>query len=242
MRHGHLTRRRFIASATSAGLYMKTGHWRFRAFGPDEDAARTLHEGAFPVQFRKPLPYESLAPYIHPGSDDFPAEKEAAEICSHLSRLAETRTLPLSPDFQGHSPVPKRYRKITEGVHRGDFDGSEMSDAERYQSEILKWLDLFGQVRSARFFVLPEGLVRYEISSEDSSGLHYRVGQWRQAWVNGRLLRSECLREPRTTAARPLFRDVTSSLFGNVESFTRQLLKGVPYWRACLDSASGIDI
>ena len=44
------------------------------------------------------------------------------------------------------------------------------------------------------------------------------------------------------TAPRPLFGDVTPAWFRDVESFQKQMLRGVPYWRARLDSACGIDV
>ena len=178
---------------------------------------------------------------VEPGRDEFPGEKDAAEISNLLSRLVESRTLPLTEDFEGHSPVPKQYRNISEGIHQGEFDPAP-EPGSSYQSALREWLDLFGPIRDARFFVLPNNLVRYEVSSQDASGLHYRVGHWRQVWGNGRLRHSECVGEVRTTAERALFRDVTDSLFGHADSFARQLTRGVPYWRACLDSASGIDI
>lgn len=238
----NLTRRRFIVSAASAGLYWINHAWRLNALEVSHTSIQATKERVFPVRFRKQMPYESLVPYIQPGSDEFLGEKEAADISLHLSGLVEARVLPLSGDFHGYSPVPMHYSKITEGVYRAEYDVRELSDPSEYHSAVLRWLDLFGQIRHARFFVLPNNIVRYEISSEDSSGLHYRVGQWKQLWISGRLSRAESLGEIRTTTSQPLFRDVTDSLFGDVDSFTEQLLRGVPYWRACLDSASGIDI
>lgn len=243
MSHSNLTRRRFISSAVSAGMYLKGRHWASHALEVGQNSAHATLQHAFPVQFRKPLPYESLIPYIHPGTDEFPAEKEAADIDLQLSAFLTNRTLPLSGDFEGHSPVPKQYRKVAEGVYSAEFSTREvLTDAGSCQSAFLEWLDLFGPLRSARFFVLPRNLLRYEISSEDSSGLHHRVGQLKQVWKEGRLSRSEPVAEIRTTAARPLFRDVTSVLFGNTASFNDQLRRGIPNWCACLDSASGIDI
>ena len=231
-----------MASAASVGLCLKSYPWRLNALEPSQNTSQSSPGRAFPIQFRNQPPYESLIRYIEPGSDQFAGEKEASEISSHLSRLVETRMLPISDGFHGHSPVPKHYREITKDVHRAEFDSQELAGATDYQIELLRWLDLFGQVRSARFFVLPDCHVRYEIASEDPGGFHYRVGQWKQAWTDGRLSRSECLEEVRTSSPQTLFRDVTDSLFGNVDSFSQQLLRGVPYWRACLDSASGIDI
>jgi Flp pilus assembly protein TadD len=238
-----MTRRRFLGTAASLGLYLTNDYWRLNASAPPVSTSRVLQPTPFPVHFRKRPPYESLLPYIEPGNDAFPVEKDAADIKFHLTRLAETRTLPFSNNFQGHSPVPVRYNRLAEGVYRAEFEPNRLiSGVVDYQQALLQWLDLFGPIRSARFFVLPNNRVRYEISSEDSSGLHYRVGQWDQVWANGYLSRSTSVDETRTTSTKALFQDVTRSLFGGVDSFEQQMLRGVPYWRARLDSASGIDI
>ena len=63
-----------------------------------------------------------------------------------------------------------------------------------------------------------------------------------QVWVGDRLSQFEPLEETLTTATKPLFSDVTQEFLGNSDSFQRQLRRGVPYWRARLDSASGIDV
>src|SRR6266850_5548900 len=48
--------------------------------------------------------------------------------------------------------------------------------------------------------------------------------------------------EDRTAAPKPLFQEITPALFAGVDSYNQQLLKGIPFWRARLDSASGIDV
>src|SRR6185295_15107598 len=50
------------------------------------------------------------------------------------------------------------------------------------------------------------------------------------------------LAETLVRSPRPLFEDVTSSVFRAARSFDLQLRRGVPYWRARLDSACGIDV
>ena len=60
--------------------------------------------------------------------------------------------------------------------------------------------------------------------------------------MSDRLSQFEPLEETLATADKPLFADVTQEFLGNADSFQRQLRRGVPYWRARLDSASGIDV
>jgi Flp pilus assembly protein TadD len=222
-----VTRRRFFETAAAAGLVL-----------PLAEPAPAPAGAAYPVRFRKAAPWDSLFQYIEPGHDEFVVEKQAAEITSHLNRLLENRDLPLSPSFQGASPMPARQTHVANGVFRAEFDPTDKD----FQAGLTRWVKSLGHVRSARYFVLPQGLVRYEIASTAGEMLHYRVGFWKQQWTNGRLSRFEPLSETLVTSAQPLFEDVTAALFGGVDSFERQLRRGVPYWRAHLDSACGIDV
>ena len=129
-------------------------------------------------------------------------------------------------------------RPVAADIACAKFDAADM----RFSEGLEKWIDSLGTVRSARFFVLPRHRVRYEIASSGPDGLQYRVGTWKQTWEAGRLARFEPIEETLVTSPQLLFQDVTSRVFGNTESFQRQLLRGVPFWRARLDSASGIDV
>jgi len=243
MEEKFITRRDFVSAAASLGLYLAWEPHPLSAFPSPQNIPTPLQPAPFPVHFRQQPQYESLVPYIDPGHDGFPMEKEAADITFHLKRLVETRTLPLADSFHGYSPVPAQYHKVTEGTFRAEFDHNRLiSDSLIYQKALLDWLDLFGSIRRAQFFVLPNNRVRYEISSEDSAGLHQRVGLFEQVWREGSLARSVPILEDHTTSPKALFQEVTQSLFGGTDSFQQQLLKGVPFWRARLDSASGIDV
>src|SRR5579864_8212340 len=225
-----VSRRRFIETAAATGLV-----WSLPAHAaPAPDSA----PANYPVHFRKASPWDSLAPLIEPGQDEFTAEKDAADITAHLNRLLDLRTLPLAPDFQGASPMPVRHKQVADSVFQGEFQAGDRA----FREGLERWLESLGQVRSARFFVLPGSRVRYEIASASASALHYRVGFWQQQWTDARLSRFSPVSETRVTSPRPLFADVTAALFSGVDSFERQLLRGVPYWRARLDSACGIDV
>ncbi len=201
----------------------------------------------FPVQFRKPSPYATLFRLVEPGLDEFTAEKRAFEITAHLNRLPELRSLPLAAEFRGISPMPKNYSAIAEGVFQATFESSD----KNFQEGLTRWFHEIGQIREARFFVTaiqPQEhsrssvTVRYEISSRSSKGLQYRVGRWKQAWNAESLLHFEPMEETLAVSAAPLFIDVTEHALGAVESFRQQMLRGVPYWHARLDAASGIDV
>ncbi len=97
------------------------------------------------------------------------------------------------------------------------------------------WRDLYGPVRSLRFYPLAENRVRFEVASESG---HYRTGHW-LARADGSFAP---LDEVHTSAPKPLFTDVTGALFGASTAFREQLSKGVPYWRSRLDVATGINM
>src|SRR5450432_3178305 len=227
-----MNRRQFIGSLAACGL------------------ARPRHAAAapFPVRWRKASPYEALTPYILPGNDEFSGEKTAMEIAAVLRRLLQTKALPLAAEFHGASPLPARYRAVAADAFEAEFDHSESNQAAgSFEAGLRTWLASLGTVRNARYFVLPGDTVRYEIESAQPAGLEYRVGFWKQKWTGGRLVEFQPLRETLVKAPRPLFSDVTAELFGvdqrgADQGFREQLLRGIPYWRARLDSASGIDI
>jgi len=209
-----MNRRRFIAAvATATAAY------------PADVTVEIVHPRS---------PYEALLKQIEPNPAEFPAEAEAARISAQLKGLFSSRSLKMGSNFQGASPLPARYKPIGPGVSIAEFDPAS-SD---FETGLHKWIDSLGEVRAARFFVLPGDRIRYEIASPGT----YRVGIWSQRWENGWLRFFAPVEETLTTATAPLFQDITSEAFANVPSFEQQLRYGIPAWRARLDSASGIDV
>jgi tetratricopeptide (TPR) repeat protein len=183
-------------------------------------------------------PYEALLRDIEPGHDDFPLEKEAFEIAARLKELPQSRSLPLAPDFRGSSPIPVRHLPVADGVSRAEFDPSDAA----FDASLKRWLDSLGEIRAARFFVLPDDVVHNVVRYEIAAGGQYRVGLWKQTWRNGLLAGFSPIEETLVSVPTPLFRDITEYAFQGVRSFDAQLAHGVPYWRARLDAASGIDV
>ena len=179
------------------------------------------------------FPLEAQNPFEN-ASEDFPLEKEALQIAARLKRLPETRSLPYAPGFHGISPMPSRYLSLAKGVSKAEYDPTRTDVA----AGLVQWFDSLGPIRAARFFVLPDDLVRFEIASAD----RYRVGVWKQRWEHGALAYFAPVEEVVTTAPVPLFRDISTHTFQSADSFDHQLRRGVPYWRAHLDAASGIDV
>jgi tetratricopeptide (TPR) repeat protein len=221
-----MTRREFLGGTAVAGF----AYWW--------PASATGAPVPFPVHYRKPNPYEKLRPLIRPGHDAFVVEAEAAAITERWNRAVASGALPTADGFRGSTPLPKSYKEISDGVAVGEFDKTDRT----FESGLKAWIAKLGSIRSARFIVLPQDRLRFEIASTAGGLLNYRVGLWRQVWRGERLAEFEPLEETLVTSSRPLFRDVTGEMFGADLSFREQLLRGVPYWRGRLDSASGIDV
>jgi tetratricopeptide (TPR) repeat protein len=99
------------------------------------------------------------------------------------------------------------------------------------------------KMRPGRYYPLPHDLVRYEISAAGKGGAHeYRTGYYRMNWSAGDTTIRGVVDEQVASAQAPLFRDITASVFEKTPSFRDQMARGVPYWRARLDPACGIDV
>ena len=181
--------------------------------------------------------YLALSQFIAPGKDEFPGEKEAMKIVDALQEAIRTLTLPVAPSLTGPSPCPKSYRRLTDDLEEAVFD----EHTSQLQDGWKAWIQSLGRVRRVDFYPLPENIVRYEVASERQGKLYYRVGRWRQIWADGKLTSFQPIEESVAIAPEPLFRDVTGSCL-NGDPSEDQLARGVPYWRAYLDPACGIDI
>jgi tetratricopeptide (TPR) repeat protein len=94
-----------------------------------------------------------------------------------------------------------------------------------------------------RYFPLPDNLVRYEITTTGKNGAReYRTGYYKMNWPAGDTIIRGVVDEQVASSAAPFFDDVTWSVFADTASFREQLTRGIPYWRARLDPACGIDV
>jgi len=183
-------------------------------------------------------PYLSLAKFILPGNDEFTQEGEALAIQEALLHSFTTKHLPLAPGARAVSVQPKSYRALAADLREAVFDPSDTDAAGGWQ----RWIASLGEIRRVQFFVLPENMIRFEVASEHNGQLEYRVGHWKQVWRNGKLLELAPIEEHVACSREPWLRDVTQTVLGKLPAFTEQLIRGVPYWRARLDPATGIDI
>ena len=132
---------------------------------------------------------------------------------------------PGSDEFQGEKAAIDLEERL----------GRIFSGAEPPPAGLRSWAAQRSQIRAARFYAVPDSQVRYEIKLADAKGLHHHIGVWKlpdfaPVWQTS------------VSSAKPYFRDVTAHVFNGDPSFQQQLLRGNPYWRARLDSATGIDV
>ena len=147
--------------------------------------------------------------------------------------------------FRRANPYEPLLRFINPG--KDEFNGEQaaveieerlrriFSGKEEFPASLKAWSGRIRNVQSAAFYSLPGDLVRYEIRLSGPVGLSYYTGLWSVPDF-------EVVEEEVTSSSNPLFRDATAHVFGRTESFSEQLLKGNPFWRARLDSATGIDV
>ncbi len=192
----------------------------------------------FAAEVRRDPPYLSLEPLIVPGDRDFPEERLAVQTVAALHNAVRVRALPLAETFAGSSPNPARFRDLSADLRQSEFEPGDTD----VQAGWVLWLDTLGSIRRIDFYALADGLVRYEAAGAHDGKLIYRVGQWKQQWREGKLTSFSPVEEFTCRADRPFFRDVTGGVFAQSPSFSRQLAYGIPYWRARLDPATGIDI
>jgi tetratricopeptide (TPR) repeat protein len=136
------------------------------------------------------------------------------------------------------APFPVNFRKASphETLAPYILPGHDEFAGEKAAMETAA--DVRRLMPGARVYVLPEDRVRFELGT----GTEYRVGVAKARRDARKVAGLTTEWETVARSPRPLFRDVTAELFGRCDSFREQLARGVPYWRAALDSASGIDI
>jgi tetratricopeptide (TPR) repeat protein len=220
-----ITRRNFLAAA-SALPYLSGGLESFAWADPITQRAVRIP------------PYRELEKFILPGFDEFPGEKTAAALRDAFVRSLQSLELHVAATATGSSPCPRSYEPVGPGLERAVFD---LSDRD-IQSGWRCWVKACGTIRRSQFFVLPDDVVRFEVAGERDGKLLYRTGKWKVVWDGGTVVFFSPVEEFVASASEPYFRDVTAAAFENADSFQRQLSRGIPYWRAYLDPATGIDI
>ena len=176
-----------------------------------------------------------------------------------LSSLAQS----LHPLIEASPLTPTREIPLRSGygidVVRRQFAASAVSGRERFLLELQGWLGNVSRVETAEFEIygieqiaaapLTVRLeIRYDIvAGGNDERREERVGSWRTEWSRDpsqvwTASRWEAGEETLGITRGQAFLDVTPQALGGAESYSRQMLRGVDYWRTVMDSAIGIDV
>jgi tetratricopeptide (TPR) repeat protein len=140
--------------------------------------------------------------------------------------------------IQPHYRQPPPYQPYLPLMQAGHDEFPEEKAAMEMAARLREWWSRSGSRGEARFYVLPDNTVRFEIKSPGA----YKTGVGKIQFDGQRVTGIAVIEEYQATAPLPFFRDVTGSVFYGVTSFSEQLSRGVPYWTARLDPATGIQI
>jgi Flp pilus assembly protein TadD len=210
------------------------------------------------VEYRAKLKApDALRPFldhVEPGRDAFPEEREAALLGARLQELSERlRKDPrsdvgflLAPGFRGAAG------RAAPGVAVLRHPSLEIDRAEgAAPANLDALLQGFSRIDTAEFLItaLDVGLsagqartdVRFDIVGPGKQAFRVeQQGQWRLGWRKDagvwRVTEWASLRSVRTSAARPVFAEVTAKALAGNESFRRQLTSGLDAWVAAIDS------
>ncbi len=149
-----------------------------------------------------------------------------------------TRQLEYAEPIKAHYRQPPPYQPYVPLIEPGQDEFPEEKKAIELAARLRAWWAESGSGGDARFYVLPGGIVRFEIKSRAT----YRTGLAKVRFERDRVIGIAPIEEYTASAPAHLFRDVTGSVFEGVPSFRDQLSRGVPYWVARIDPAAGIGI
>ena len=144
-------------------------------------------------------------------------------------------------------------------VIRRRFGPKRVAGREQFLEDRKAYLSAFAQVETAEFEILSIEPVagstmtfrieiRYDFAgTRKAGGREEHIGFWETEWhladAGGwRVRKWESREETLSRAQQPIFIDVTEQALGQTESYRKQLLHGVDYWRTVIDGASGIDL
>jgi tetratricopeptide (TPR) repeat protein len=131
---------------------------------------------------------------------------------------------------------PMQYEKLRELIQ----PGHDAFPEEKIAKLVVERLR---QAHPGRYFPLPNDLVRYEFTAAGKDGIReYRTGYYQMKWSSGDTTIRGTIDSQVASSSAPYFNDITWSVFANTPSFRDQLTRGIPYWRAALDPACGIDV
>jgi len=211
-----------------------------------------------------PETLEPFLKYLEPGSDAFPAERQATELAPRLRELAaslhEGRAARiaewlLASDFRGGRLLPIDWAPskgdATFEVNRAKILSPELSlDSRSFGAELRRLVEDLKEVTVAEFLITSieadaSGLVRtnvrYDIVGTGRTAWRVEhIGVWRMSWRRDasawRVVAWTAASHLMSRARSPVFTEITDSALGTNDSFRRQLSIGLDAWMATLDT------
>lgn len=185
---------------------------------------------------------------------------EAMKASLH-ERQQILRFLPMSLEASALTPVQEIVLRAGFGIDatRRTFGSPALRNQEDFLKELHSWLGQFSALETTEFEI-------YRIAELGSSPLKVRVqlrydlvgvrkdarreervGSWQMEWSREEaeawtVHRWEAAEEIQSLGEAKAFLDVTKNALGSNDSYERQMMHGVDYWRTTLDGASGMDV
>ena len=141
--------------------------------------------------------------------------------------LAATAAAAAIRPTQAGRPVLQAHDKLRQFIAPSPEEKIAMEVAARLRA-----------AKPGRYYPLPGERVRFEFTEAGK----YRTGYYQMNWTAGEITIQRVIDEQVATAPEPLFIDITAGAFAKTASFHEQMTRGIPYWRARLDPACGIDV
>jgi Flp pilus assembly protein TadD/peroxiredoxin len=199
-------------------LALSAAHRRVAAADTPPTAAATATRASgktyrYHPKFHPASSLESTFKQLSPGTDSFPAEKEAQELAERLQELGailrehpgrarDAADLLLGPEFKGGRLVPTAEVSLGNSPHLEVFRASTMPadlvrDRGSFPGELAALVDEFRAIRVAEFLItaievqqeqepLVRTVVRFDIvGTGKKSWRAERLGHWQMRWRRG---------------------------------------------------------
>lgn len=169
----------------------------------------------------------------------------------------------LAPEIEASSLRAVKESSLRSGygldVTRRQFESASSCSREKFTDGFRLWLEPVAKLAVVEFEIYQIDVassepltvhlhLRYDLAGARKDGRREeRVGSWQTTWSKDeakawQIQRWEAGEETQSIGPETAFLDVTAHALGETDSYKRQMLLGVDYWRTTLDSACGIDV
>jgi tetratricopeptide (TPR) repeat protein len=169
----------------------------------------------------------------------------------------------LDPSIEASPLVPTQETPLRSGFGidavKRQFGAHTVPGREQFLKAMQAWLGQVSKVEAAEFEIYGieeiagapltvRADIRYDIvAARNAEQREERIGSWRTEWFRDaagvwKARKWEAGEEVVSVAHGPGFIDVTQQALGETESYQKQMLRSVDYWRTVLDGAIGVDV